>query len=477
MLQQFTVENFLSFQHRSVLNMQPGRGTRKNEHKVEPAKGQWILKTAAIFGSNAAGKSNFVEALDLAKRMVLVGTLAETPLEYRPFRLNSENKHQDTSFTFTIVTNGKKYEYGFSYNADQISHEWLYLITRKTRYLIFNRNSETQEFQLPYLYHLNPKEEERQFLTFFSKATPARQLFLHEVISRNLSDNVSNIEDLNAVKDWFIDALKILFPDTPYKQGGMLKAANDEELKKGFGELLRYFDTGIEGIELKDVEFNKLGIPQDLQQMIRADLSKSSKSEAFGSLRFGNDLYLITYAEGNILAKKLTTVHRRIDDNEMEYFSLVDESDGTKRIFDYIPLILDLIQGEKVFIIDEMERSLHPSLMRKLMYLFYKYSNTISTQLVFTTHESTLMDQDLLRRDEIWLMEKTKQGISSLDRLDEKFSLRFDKELERAYLKGLFGAVPQFGSENAILLLRRLLDIEKAPATHKVTEAMSDVQK
>ena len=115
-----------------------------------------------------------------------------------------------------------------------------------------------------------------------------------------------------------------------------------------------------------------------------------------------------------------------------------------------------------------MERSLHPSLMRKLMELFFKYSNTISTQLIFTTHESTLMDQDLLRRDEIWLMEKSHQGVSSINRLDEKFSLRFDKELERAYLKGMFGSIPQFGSEHAIINLRRLLKTnEKAPTAQR----------
>lgn len=474
MLQQFTVENFLSFRNREVLNLMPGRGSKKKEHKVEPVKGEWILKTASMFGSNASGKSNFVEALDLAKRLVVIGTPAETPIEYRPFRLCSETKKSDTTFTFLILTEGKKYEYGFSYNAEQITHEWLHLITRKSRYMVFNRNGLSQEFQLPYLHKLNPKEEERQFLSFFAKATPARQLFLHEVISRNLSDNVSNIEDLNAVKVWFIDTLKVLFPGTPYKQGGMLKAVNDENLKEGFAELLKYFDTGIEGVDLKDVEFDKLGIPQDLYQLIKADLSKSTKAEAFGSLSFGNDLFLITYSDGQIQAKKLTTRHKCMDNEEVEYFSLVDESDGTQRIFDYIPLILDLIQGDKVFVIDEMERSLHPALMRKLMELFFKYSNGICAQLIFTTHESTLMDQDLLRRDEIWLMEKTREGVSSFKRLDEKFSLRFDKELERSYLKGLFGGVPQFGNENAILKLRMLLNIEKAPATHTVTEAVSD---
>ena len=189
-------------------------------------------------------------------------------------------------------------------------------------------------------------------------------------------------------------------------------------------------------------------------------MSKATNADAFGSLRFENDLYLITYSEGEIKAKKLTTIHKRINDDGVEFFSLVDESDGTKRIFDYIPLILDLMQGEKVFVIDEMERSLHPVLMRKLMDLFFKYANDISTQLIFTTHESTLMDQDILRRDEIWLMEKTKEGISSFVRLDEKFNLRFDKELEKNYLRGLFGATPNFGSDNAVLLLRSLVSRE-----------------
>lgn len=458
MLQEFTVENFLSFKDKQTFSLQPGRGTRKKEHKVEAAKGLWVLKTAAMFGPNAGGKSNFVEAFELSKRLVLVGTPPGSPIEYRPFRLSPEKKKSDTTFTYLIICNGKKYEYGFSYNAEQITYEWLYQITRKTQYTIFYRDTQKSIFDIPQLLKLNPSEKEQRYLDYFTKDIPQRQLFLHEVISRNLGANVSHIEDLIAVKDWFIETLKVLFPGTQYKQGGMLKAVNDDELKEGFEWLLNYFDTGIQGIDLKDVEFGKLGISQDLQQLIRSDLSKATNADAFGSLRFENDLYLITYSDGEIKAKKLTTIHNRINDDEVEYFSLVDESDGTIRIFDYIPLILDLMQGEKVFVIDEMERSLHPALMRKLMDLFFKYANDISTQLIFTTHESTLMDQDILRRDEIWLMEKTKAGVSSFKRLDEKFNLRFDKELEKDYLKGLFGATPVFGNENFFLKLRTLLN-------------------
>lgn len=252
MLQQFTVENFLSFRDREVFKLQPGKGSRNKEHKVEPVKRHWILKSAALFGPNAGGKSNFVEALEFGKRLVLFGTRAETLIEYHPFRLSSESKKKNTTFIYQILCNNKKYEYGFSYNAERISKEWLKQITRKTEYFIFERDITSKEpFNISYLIKLNPKEEERQFLNFFAKATPQHQLFLHEVISRNLRDNVSNIEDLWEVIKWFVDTLKVLFPDTPYKQGGMLKAVNDEQLKEGFGELLRYFDTGIQAIDLR----------------------------------------------------------------------------------------------------------------------------------------------------------------------------------------------------------------------------------
>ena len=450
MLQQFTVENFLSFKNKEVFNLMPSRGSRMKDHRAEPVKGHMILKTAAIFGPNAGGKSNFIKALSLCKHLVLAGSPADSLIEYLPFQLDSVSKRSDTTFVFHILCNGKKYEYGFSYNAERIGKEWLHILTKKSDIIVFNRNTDEAVFDLPYLEKLNTKVEEKQFLSFFAKATPPRQLFLHEILSRNIVDNVSDITDPIAIVQWFIDSLKVLFPDTPYKQGGILKAISDDDLKSALESLLKYFDTGIEGVDLTDVEFDKLDISQELRQIIRADLSKSGENDTFGALRFDDNLYLITYVENEVRAKKLQTLHKKLDEEGNEYFSFCDESDGTKRIFDYIPLILDLIQGEKVFVIDEMERSLHPVLMKKLLSLFYKISKETNTQLIFTTHESTLLTQDLLRRDEIWLMEK-EAGISSFKRLDEKFSLRFDKELEKDYLKGCFGAIPIFAQNESII--------------------------
>ncbi|MCB5173397.1 ATP-binding protein [Bacteroides fragilis] len=115
-----------------------------------------------------------------------------------------------------------------------------------------------------------------------------------------------------------------------------------------------------------------------------------------------------------------------------------------------MPLILDLIQGEKVFIVDEMERSLHPSLIKQIILLFYKYSKDVSSQLIFTTHESSLMDQKIFRRDEIWLMKKDNNGISSFGRMDNLYNVRFDKMLQNSYLNGEYGATPIFETEEEI---------------------------
>ena len=224
---------------------------------------------------------------------------------------------------------------------------------KKTEYTIFERNiNGDNPFNISYLLRLNKKETEKQFLIVIAKATPPRQLFLHEILSRNVHDNVTNIEDLENVLTWFITNLKTLFPETAYKQGSMLKAVDDNTLKEGFGAILRYFDTGIETIDLKKVEFEKLGISQDLKNFIQTDLTKSNTNEAFGALRFEDNLYLITMSEGEIIAKKLMIIHKRIDADDYELFSIGEESDGTQRLFDFIPLILDFIQGDKVFIID-----------------------------------------------------------------------------------------------------------------------------
>jgi AAA15 family ATPase/GTPase len=227
--------------------------------------------------------------------------------------------------------------------------------------------------------------------------------------------------------------------------------------------LLKYFDTGIDGIQLDDVDIDKLGLPQELLREIKADLLKTKDFESYGTLRSdNNELYLISAKNGQIIAKKLMTVHKIKDGDESAevMFSLTDESDGTQRLFDYIPLIFDLIRGAKVFVVDEMERSLHPALIYQIFSLFLSSCENVTSQLIVTTHETSLMTQKLLRKDEIWFMEKTDQSDSNLVPLEE-YKVRFDKELRSSYLEGSFGAIPKFEISPKLTELLKTSDTKK----------------
>jgi hypothetical protein len=423
--------------------MVPGQGRLMKEHKTEPIGGVSVLKTAAIFGPNSSGKSNLVKVLAFVKYMVLHGTRPDGLIEYDPFRLSMESRDALSKIVLEIQTVGKNYEYGFEFNHEGIAEEWLYEFTKRSENKIFTRKAE--KFELDMLLKKNKKEEAKQYLQFFAQSTPKNQLFLHEVFSRNIKGNVENIDDLSNVINWFLDTLKIIFPETSYKQGIMLKAADDEELSRLYAELLRYFDTGIDSIKLAEVDIDKLGLPQDLLREIKTDLLKSKEYESYGALRFNSELYLMTSKNGQIIAKKLMTIHKIKDGGKSDVvmFSLSDESDGTQRLFDYIPLIFDLIRGAKVFVVDEMERSLHPSLIYQIFSLFLSSCENVTSQLIVTTHETSLMTQKLLRKDEIWFMEKADLSDSNLVPLEE-YKVRFDKELRSSYLEGSFGAIPKF---------------------------------
>ena len=455
MLQQFTVDNFLSFKDSVTLNLKPGRGSRLKTHKAEFIKGFPFLKTAAVFGANASGKTNLIKAIELGKYLVLHGTNSDELIDFSPFRLSDENKGKDTTLIYHIICNNRKYEYGFSYNAERISREWLLYVTKKTTYVVFSRILD-KPISMPYLQKLNPRDDEFNFIQFIAKGTPKRQLFLHELSTHNIHDNTTNVSDVEAVLSWFADTLKIIYPDMPYKQGVVLKAADDDDLRSVFKALLSFFDTGIDDIYLEEVDFEKLNISPRLQRIIKADLSKQNKGESFGALNSNRNLYFIKYINGEIKAKMLMTVHHQIGSDNVEYFTLGDESDGTKRLFDYIPLILDFIYGNNVFVIDEMERSLHPTLIRKILDIFYQFTLDSPSQLIFSTHESFLMTQNLLRSDEIWLMEKI-QGLSTLFSIDERFNPRYDKKLRQSYLDGSYGAVPKLAdNKQLIAFLNRL---------------------
>ncbi len=456
MLIRFTVENFLSFNDRQKFSMLPGKGTLKSEHKTSKINGISVLKTAVLFGANASGKSNLIKAIDFGRKLVLRGTNPEKSIDYPKFRLSNTSNSNNSRIEYEIQHKGKNYAYGFSFNNEIIAEEWLYEIGSNKEVKIFERDfSKKDIFDLEYISQNLETDEEKQFLKFTAKGTPNNQLFLAEIRTRKVKENVSNIHDLLNVIDWFQNSLKVIFPDDKYNEGLKFELKQDEKLLTSFEEFLSYFDTGIDGICLEKIDIENVHIPKQVIEKIREDLlSRKSKNIRAAILSNSNTTYFLSVKDNDIVFEKFMTKHKIKDSNNIEKFDTSDESDGTNRIMDFIPLLMDLLKGDNVFVIDEMERSLHPNLIYDLLDLFLSKAKNVNSQLILASHESSLLTQKLLRKDEIWFVVKDNYGASVLHSLEE-YNVRFDKEIRKDYLLGRFKAIPHIGNRNKLTVINQ----------------------
>lgn len=456
MLIRFSVENFLSFKERQLFSMIPGKGTLKPEHKTEKVRGISVLKTAVLFGANASGKSNLISAINFGKNIVLRGVLPEKPINYQKFRLSKEARSQDSRIEYEIQHKKKNYAYGFSFNEEMIKEEWLYEVGIRKENKIFERTTLKEEsFDLSQILGRLKSEDEKQFLRFIAKGTPNNQLFLTEIRNRKVKENVSEIDDLLNVIDWFQNSLKVIFPDDKYDEGLKFELKQDEHLLTTFEQLLSYFDTGIDGVCLEKINSESTEIPKAVLDQIKEDLlNLKSENVRASVLSPSNTTYFLSVKENDLVIEKFMTKHKLENSDKFEKFDTSDESDGTNRIIDFIPLLMDLAKGDNVFVIDEMERSLHPNLIYDLIDLFLSLSPGINSQLILASHESSLLTQKLLRKDEIWFVVKDEIGASKLHSLEE-YKLRFDKEIRKDYLLGRFKAIPRIGNRDNLTTINQ----------------------
>ncbi|MGB0432309.1 MAG: AAA family ATPase, partial [Bacteroidia bacterium] len=197
----------------------------------------------------------------------------------------------------------------------------------------------------------------------------------------------------------------------------------------------------------------KIDMPSGLREDVLQDLTNrtSEKTKVFLSDPRNDKYYVISKVEDGIGAQVLKTKHKKADGSYI-LFDIKDESDGTRRIMDLIPFVLDFFKGENVFVIDEIERSLHPNLVRDLFELLLEKCDGINSQLIVSSHEATLLNQNVFRKDEIWFALKNKQGATQLLSLED-YNVRYDKDIMKDYLLGRYRAVPQLGNRDALTVL------------------------
>jgi AAA15 family ATPase/GTPase len=452
MLIRFTIENFLSFREKQVFSMIPGKGSLKSHHKSTPVKGVSALKVGVIYGANASGKSNLIKAIDFGKKTVLSGTKPGQPITTSFFKLDKKFLNKPSYIEYEIQHKGKNYAYGFILNAKEIVDEWLFEISKSGETKIFERKN-TVEYDLDFLFKKNNTSKEKQFIEFTAKGTPRNQLFITQIINTNVIDNVTDIQDILNVIDWFQNALTVIYPGTK-NISKKFELHKDTNLQQVFKEMLEYFDTGIDGIEFKEVDFDKMDIPTEVKEDIKNDLfnEKSEKTSAFLSNPQDDKYYVISKTDDfNLQAKLLKTKHKVIGGG-YELFDLNDESDGTRRIMDIIPLMIDFFKGGNVFVVDEIESSLHPNLVKDFFEFILDKCEKTNSQIIVSSHEATLLTQTLLRKDEIWFVVKNREGATQLHSLED-YNVRFDKEIMKDYLLGRFKGVPKLGNRNQLTIL------------------------
>jgi len=445
MLNRFTVENFLSFRDRVELSMIAGKSTRLPSHVQLPSSSNDFrrLKSAVIYGANASGKTNLVRGLEFVKKLVLVGTKPERRIPIQKFKLGTETK--DTSrFETEFFLDGKNYAYGFVIDEKIVHEEWLYQVGRRSEQQVFSRKYQDGRLKFTHPGIKLSDEKETAMFETLAEFCAENQLFSTEYKNarRRIHSHISRdiLKPLEDLIEWFSEKLTIIFPDSINIDNATSNILDLEKYDESVSKIINCFDTGIIGIEPKKVSRSLISqsVPDDVLSKIEADI-EDNVAVVIVTPRHG-DRITVARKDGEIQFFKISAEHENpgVGTTLLDF---ADESDGTKRLFDLVPAYIKLIsEKDSVLIIDEIDRSLHTQIASTLLQSFNETTAQSGGQLIVTTHETNLLDQKVIRKDEIWFVNKRK-GVSSVYSLEE-YLPRYDKDIRSAYLKGRFGAVP-----------------------------------
>ena len=421
MLVEFRIKNFRSFRDEQVLSLVASNDTVLEGNCATEGKLR-LLKTAGIYGPNASGKSNLIKAIDIMRDVVLNSANYKPgkKLPVQPFLLDDESQKEPSSFEVIFYHGDIRYQYGFSATNERIHEEWL---------LAYPKGRTVDKAQTWYHRTFNK-------LSTVWKLTP----FLKggkEQLKNKTRDNALflsvaaqwNNKQLTTVYEWFKDKLRIVPPKEyfrPITAEMLLDSEKESRLYEFVKDSLKDADLGIVGINVEKLKFDRSTIefPKDMSNEIREKMLKRLEKET---------------------RLKVEMLHSNTLTNEDISFPLEEESDGTQRFFQLLgPLLETALHGYTV-LIDELESSLHPHLTCELIKFIQKSEvKTNAPQLIFATHDVTLLDPELFRRDQIWFMEKDKGGATQLYSMSDykERKPRKGEAMQKGYLAGRYGAIP-----------------------------------
>ena len=442
MLIKIIVENYKSFDNREELSMLSSSKIQSNkDHKIN-IKSTSILKNAVIYGANASGKSNLVKAFSFIKNVLINGLPIDCANDFCKNKV--ENKDKESFFELQFTVDNKFYAYGFSAILSQriITEEWLYDLLQDGSANILYIKEKNKAPVLSEKIKLVSNEKNRFKVYAQDFANTNNMLFLTEMNRGKNYDKNSKLLFFPKIFSWLINNIIVLNPNMGISN---TEAYYHEESLNNITQLIKTFDTGITDIKTKKISLEEMSkmIPQEIMRSIFSNINRQIQTNNLNTIQM---TWRIEGGFFNIRVKnneepEISTIILKHGNSSLN-FDFQEESDGTKRLFDLIDMLLT-DRPDTTFVVDELERSLHPKLTEHFLKMFMEAHKDTKMQLIFTTHEDTVMNQELFRRDEIWFVERDNNNSSKVYSLD-RFKERYDKTLSKAYLEGRYGAIPVF---------------------------------
>jgi len=411
---EFAVENFRSIKTRQTFSLTKSNSDELGGNTFDPdiRSASSLLRSAVIYGANAAGKSNFIKAVQVMREIVTNSAKNSQRGDKLPithFKLCDSTIGKPTEFEVIFIAEGIKYQYGFSATAERVMEEWLYAFpkSRPQRWFIRAFDEAKGEYVWDFSSFFTGKKQT------WKESTRDNSLFLSTAV-------MLNSEQLEPVYDWFTKTLKVAGIDG-WNGAYTAELCTKDDGKKDVLKFLNSADLAINDLKLESKKFDTSNLPDDMPSELKERLLKDLEGEEFIEIK---------------------TVHKTVQGKEV-LFELDDESDGTRKIFSFAGPWIDTLKNGRILFIDELHDSLHPHIVKFLVSLFHnKKTNPNNAQLIFTTHETSILDQDVFRRDQIWFCKKEKNQTTEIYPLSDFSPRKGAENLEKSYLAGRYSALP-----------------------------------
>lgn len=420
MLIEFSVENYLSFKELTTFSMLAAPSVKEYTDHTFSFRKNTLLKTSAIYGANSSGKSNLIKAMKFMKDFVHSSSKegqSGDKINIERYRLSSETDNKPCFFEIIFVHDDIKYRYGFTTDQDRIYTEWLHQ-TEKTKEVELFYRSEDGTIDI------GTKFKKAEIL---KPVVRKNALFLSVTAQFNIKISISILE-------WFDKNFVVITTDMiGSKLSEILhdKFKNSKAEKDLINSFIKIADLGINNVLVEKVKMTDERIPPFIKGDIRNQMMELDDIRILtGHHKYDN--------KNNIISEEIFDLEK-------------NESDGTKKFLGLSTFIIDAIINGHVLVIDEIDSRLHPTITRKLVALYNTYIQINSkSQLIFSTHDTNLMDKNLFRRDQIWFVEKDNYGSSTIYSLVE-YKVRNDASFQKNYINGRYGAIPILGDFNSQL--------------------------